>query len=186
MPFQFTPTALEGVTIIDPTHFSDARGFFSESYTLRDFTAAGIDVPFVQDNHSCSRRGVVRGLHFQREHPQGKLVRAVTGHVLDVAVDIRPRSATFGQWVAVELSGQNRRQLYIPPGFAHGFLVLENDTHLLYKCSEYYMPRHDAGIRWDDPRIGIDWSLTRFGLQPDELILSDKDRALPLLAQALE
>lgn len=185
MPFKFTPTALEGVMIVDPAHYVDARGFFMESYSLRDFAAAGIDTPFVQDNHSLSRRGVVRGLHFQREHPQGKLVRVAQGRVLDVAVDIRPASATFGQWVSVELSGENRRQLYIPPGFAHGFLAIEEDTHLLYKCTEYYMPDHDAGIRWDDPTIGIDWRLADFGLQPGELVVSQKDLALPALEQIL-
>lgn len=185
MAFIFTDTALEGVKIIEPAAYADNRGFFMESYSRRDFADAGITEDFVQDNHSWSRRGVLRGLHFQKEYPQGKLVRVVTGSVLDVAVDIRPGSSAFGRWVTALLSASNRRQLYIPPGFAHGFLALEDDVNLMYKCTQLYMPQYDAGIIWNDPAIGIDWGLEQAGLSLSDLILSPKDLALPVLAGAL-
>ncbi len=182
--FNFTPGRLEGVIIIDPASYGDDRGFFMESYSRRDFQAAGLPMEFVQDNHSCSRRGVVRGLHFQRVKPQGKLVRVVRGSILDVAVDLRPGSPTFCQWETVLLSAENRREFYIPPGFGHGFLALEDDTHLIYKCTQYYYPQFDAGIVWNDKKIGIDWEFEKHGLGASGLILSAKDLALPTVAES--
>ena len=174
-------TALDGVLILEPKVFGDARGFFMESYNRRDFAAAtGLDMDFVQDNHSRSRRGVLRGLHYQIKQPQGKLVRVVRGAVFDVAVDIRRSSPTFGQWAGVELSEENNRQFWIPPGFAHGFLVLSESADFLYKASDWYAPEHERGIAWNDPAIGITWPLDAIG----EPLLSDKDRAAPALAQA--
>ena len=174
-------TPLEGVLILEPKVFGDARGFFMESYNRRDFAAAtGLDVDFVQDNHSRSRRGVLRGLHYQIRQPQGKLVRVVRGAVFDVAVDIRRSSPTFGRWAGVELSEENQRQFWIPPGFAHGFLVLTESADFLYKATDWYAPEHERGIAWNDPAIGIEWPLDAIG-QP---LLSDKDRAAPALAQA--
>ncbi|MBR6976324.1 MAG: dTDP-4-dehydrorhamnose 3,5-epimerase [Ottowia sp.] len=174
-------TPLEGVLILEPKVFGDARGFFMESYNRRDFAAAtGVDVDFVQDNHSRSRRGVLRGLHYQIQQPQGKLVRVVRGAVFDVAVDIRRSSPTFGRWTGTELSEDNQRQLWIPPGFAHGFLVLSESADFLYKASDWYAPEHERGIAWNDPAIGVEWPLDAIG----EPLLSDKDRAAPRLAQA--
>ena len=174
-------TPLEGVLILEPKVFGDARGFFMESYNRRDFAAAtGLDVDFVQDNHSRSRRGVLRGLHYQIKQPQGKLVRVVRGAVVDVAVDIRRSSPTFGRWAGVELSEDNQRQFWIPPGFAHGFLVLSESADFLYKASDWYAPEHERGIAWNDPAIGVEWPLDAIG----EPLLSDKDRAAPPLAQA--
>ncbi|WP_319559797.1 dTDP-4-dehydrorhamnose 3,5-epimerase [Marispirochaeta sp.] len=173
MPFTFNPGEIPGLMIIEPRVFPDERGFFLETYKETDFTAAGIPGPFVQDNHSRSARGIVRGLHFQREpHAQGKLVRVSRGAAWDVAVDIRASSPTFGKWAAVELTEENRRMYYIPPGFAHGFLALADDTELQYKCTAEYHAAADAGIRWDDPEIAIDWPL-------NEVLVSDKDRCLP-------
>ena len=175
------PTELDGAFILEPKVFGDARGFFMESYNRRDFAAAtGLDVDFVQDNHSRSRRGVLRGLHYQIRQPQGKLVRVVRGAVFDVAVDIRRSSPTFGRWAGVELSEENQRQFWIPPGFAHGFLVLTESADFLYKATDWYAPEHERGIAWNDPAIGIEWPLDAIG-QP---LLSDKDRAAPALAQA--
>ena len=174
-------TPLEGVLILEPKVFGDARGFFLESYNRRDFAAAtGVDVDFVQDNHSRSRRGVLRGLHYQIKQPQGKLVRVVRGAVFDVAVDIRRSSPTFGRWTGAELSEENQRQFWIPPGFAHGFLVLTDTADFLYKATDWYAPEHERGIAWNDPAIGVEWPLDAIG----EPLLSDKDRAAPLLAQA--
>ena len=174
-------TPLDGVLILEPKVFGDARGFFMESYNRRDFAAAtGLDVDFVQDNHSRSRRGVLRGLHYQIKQPQGKLVRVVRGAVFDVAVDIRRSSPTFGRWTGTELSEDNQRQFWIPPGFAHGFLVLTESADFLYKATDWYAPEHERGIAWNDPAIGIEWPLDAIG-QP---LLSDKDRAAPALAQA--
>lgn len=165
-------TDIEGVVVIEPKVFGDERGYFFESFNAECFLAeTGIDVAFVQDNESRSKRGVLRGLHFQREpYAQAKLVRVVQGRVLDVAVDIRPGSPTFGNYVATELSGENHRQMFIPKGFAHGYVVLEDDTVFQYKCDEYYHPESEAGIAWNDPQIGIEWPLSE-----DEIILSDKD-----------
>lgn len=173
-------TDIEGVLIIEPTVHGDSRGYFMESFSQRDFAAqTGLEVRFVQDNESRSRRGVLRGLHFQREpHAQAKLVRVVSGRVLDVAVDIRPESPTFGTYVAVELSGTNHRQLFIPKGFAHGYVVLEDDTVFQYKCDEYYHPESEDGIAWNDPQIAIRWPLAE-----SEIILSEKDSNRPTLSE---
>lgn len=160
MPYTVTPTALPGVLILEPKVFGDERGFFYESFSQRDFEAAtGERVTFVQDNHSRSVRGVLRGLHRQDPHPQGKLVRVTVGEVYDVAVDVRPGSATYGRWAAVTLSAENRRQLWIPPGLAHGFLVTSDVAEFLYKTTDYWYPKHERVIRWDDPAIGIPWPL---------------------------
>nr|MCU0890415.1 dTDP-4-dehydrorhamnose 3,5-epimerase [Sandarakinorhabdus sp.] len=150
-------TPLPGVLLIEPRVFGDARGFFLESWNRQSFAEAGLDMDFVQDNHSRSSRGVLRGLHYQLHNPQGKLVRVTQGAVFDVAVDIRRASPHFGRWVGYELSADNHRMLWIPPGFAHGFLVLSDTADFLYKCTTLYDPPSDRGIRWDDPAIGIDW-----------------------------
>ncbi len=173
--FKFIKTPIEGLLIVEPTVFGDERGFFMESYSLKEFEENGIALTFVQDNHSHSRKGVLRGLHFQKKHPQGKLVRVAKGKVFDVAVDLRRSSPTFGKWFGLELSGENKRQLYIPPGFAHGFLALDDNTDFLYKCTDYYYPDDEGGIIWNDPKVSIQWPLERI----DTLIISDKDRALP-------
>jgi len=151
------PTALPGVLLIEPRVFEDARGFFFESWNRRTFAEAGIDAEFVQDNHSRSRRGVLRGLHYQIEHAQGKLVRVVAGAVFDVAVDLRRASATFGRHVALELSAENRRMMYIPPGFAHGFLVVSDAAEFLYKTTDYWYPEHERTLLWNDSALGIEW-----------------------------
>ena len=176
-------TAIEGVVVIEPQVFGDERGYFFESFNAECFLAeTGIDVAFVQDNESRSKRGVLRGLHFQREpYAQAKLVRVVQGRVIDVAVDIRSGSPTFGKYVATELSGENHRQMFIPKGFAHGYVVLEDDTVFQYKCDEYYHPESEAGIAWNDPQIGIEWPLPE-----DEIILSDKDRKHATLKELCE
>ena len=174
-----TETALPGVLLIEPKVFGDERGFFLESWNARSFAESGLDLRFVQDNHSRSDNGVLRGLHYQVEDPQGKLVRVARGTVYDVAVDIRRSSPAFGHWVGYELSDTNHRMLYIPPGFAHGFLVLSASADFVYKCTSFYVAAHDRGIRWNDPTIGIDWPLK--GKPPR---LSAKDAAAPLLAEA--
>ena len=178
---QAIPTALAGVLILEPTVFGDARGFFLESYNRRRFAAAtGVDPQFVQDNHSRSAKGVLRGLHYQLHQPQGKLVRVTQGAVFDVALDIRPGSPTFGRWAGVELTGDNQRQLWVPPGLAHGFVVLSETADFLYKTTDYYAPEHERCIAWNDPAIGIDWPLAAHGI--DAPVLSEKDRAaLPLV-----
>lgn len=175
------PTALPEVLIIEPRVFGDARGFFFESWNEQAFNkAVGYDVRFVQDNHSRSARGVLRGLHYQMPpHTQGKLVRVVSGAVFDVAVDMRRSSANFGRWVGVELSADNHRQLWVPPGFAHGFLVLSETADFLYKTTDFYAPQAEAAVRWDDPAIGIQWPDT--GVPP---MLAEKDAKAPLLADA--
>lgn len=177
-------TELVDVIILEPQVFGDARGFFMESHNRRRFAElTGLDMDFVQDNHSRSARGVLRGLHYQLPpHAQGKLVRVVRGAVFDVAVDIRPDSPRFGQWAGVELSEDNQRQLWVPPGFAHGFVVLSDSADFLYKTTAYYAPEHERSIAWNDPAIGIDWPLAAHGIE--QPLLSDKDRAAPLLAQA--
>lgn len=176
------PTELAGVVIIEPQVWGDSRGYFFESYSQRDFDAQVRPVVFVQDNESRSRYGVVRGLHFQKgEHSQSKLMRVTEGRILDVAVDIRRGSPTFGHHTAVELSAENRRQLFIPRGFAHGFSVLSPAATICYKCDNLYAPQAEGALRWDDPRIGIDWQLA-----PDEVVLSDKDRHNPSLDEAAE
>ena len=173
-------TDIEGVFVIEPQVFGDERGSFFESFNAERFRAlTGIEVAFVQDNESRSKRGVLRGLHFQREpHAQAKLVRVVQGRVLDVAVDIRPKSPTFGKYVMTELSGENHRQMFIPKGFAHGYVVLEDNTVFQYKCDEYYHPEYEGGIAWNDPQIGIEWVVPE-----SEIILSDKDRKHPILSE---
>ena len=154
------PTQLPGVLVIEPTVFGDERGFFYESFNARAFAqATGLELNFVQDNHSRSRQGVLRGLHYQLQDTQGKLVRVTAGEVLDVAVDIRRSSAHFGQWVAVRLSAQNHRQLWVPEGFAHGFVVLSEVAEFLYKTTDYYNPQAERCLRWDDPTLAIDWQL---------------------------
>lgn len=183
MPYQVTPTAIPEVLVLEPRVFGDARGFFFESYNQRDFEqATGLSgITFVQDNHSLSARGVLRGLHYQLPpHAQGKLVRVVRGAVFDVAVDIRRRSPTFGQWVGVELSADNHRQLWIPPGFAHGFLTLSEQAEFLYKTTDYYAPSHERCIAWNDVRLAIDWPRLA-GQAP---LLAAKDAAAPAWGQA--
>lgn len=152
-------TAIDAVKIIDPAVFGDERGFFFESWNEQAFAAEGINDAFVQDNHSRSARGILRGLHYQTDSTQGKLVRVATGSVFDVAVDMRTPSPTFGQWVGVELSEQNRRMLWVPPGFAHGFYVMSESADFLYKCTDQYAPEYEVSIRWDDPQLAIDWPL---------------------------
>ena len=155
------PTTIPGVLILEPRVFKDDRGSFYESFNQRVFEdAVGAPVSFVQDNHSHSRRGVLRGLHYQEVHPQGKLVRVVAGSVFDVAADIRPDSPTFGRWLGLELSAGNRRQLWIPPGLAHGFLVLSDTADLLYKTTDYYAPQHERCVLWNDPTLAVRWPLT--------------------------
>jgi dTDP-4-dehydrorhamnose 3,5-epimerase len=179
---KITPTALPEVLIVEPRVFGDARGFFTESWNEQRFNeATGSTLRFVQDNHSRSARGVLRGLHYQLPpHAQGKLVRCVAGAVFDVAVDLRKSSPNFGKWVGVELTADNHRQLWIPPGFAHGFLVLSETADFLYKTTDYYAPQTEGCVRWDDPAIGIEWPDT--GIAP---LLADKDAQAPLLAQAV-
>ena len=183
MPFTVTPTSLPGVLVLEPKVFGDERGFFFESFNQRDFhQATGLQVEFVQDNHSKSSRGVLRGLHYQVHHPQGKLVRVTQGAVFDVAVDMRRSSAHFGQWVGVELSADNKRQMWIPPGFAHGFLVTSESAEILYKTTDYWYPEHERCLLWSDPAVGIDWPLTdQPHLAPQ---LAPKDAMGKLLTQA--
>jgi dTDP-4-dehydrorhamnose 3,5-epimerase len=172
-------TALPEVLIVEPEVFGDARGFFMESWNARAFAeAAGVALPFVQDNHSRSARGVLRGLHYQLQRPQGKLVRVVRGCVFDVAVDLRRGSPNFGQWVGVELSEDNHRSLWVPPGFGHGFVVVSEAADFLYKTTDYYDPSDERSVRWNDPRIGVAWPLR------GEPALSAKDAAAPMLAEA--
>jgi dTDP-4-dehydrorhamnose 3,5-epimerase len=172
-------TAIEAVKLIEPTVFGDDRGFFMETWNQRVAADAGLDLNFVQDNHSRSSRGVLRGLHYQMQDTQGKLVRVTAGAVFDVALDIRKSSPTFGQWVGYELSAENKRMLWVPEGFAHGFLTLRDGTDFQYKCTHYYAPSHERTIAWDDPAVGIHWPLD--DITP---LLSDKDRAGVCLAQA--
>jgi dTDP-4-dehydrorhamnose 3,5-epimerase len=173
------PAAHPDVALIEPRLFGDDRGFFFESWNARAFASAGIDRAFVQDNHSRSAAHVLRGLHYQLAHPQGKLVRVTAGRAFDVVVDLRRSSSRFGQWLGVELSAENRMMLWVPPGFAHGFLSLEDDTEFLYKCTDYYAPEDERTILWSDPRIGIEWPL--HGARP---LLSGKDEAGLLLQDA--
>jgi dTDP-4-dehydrorhamnose 3,5-epimerase len=172
-------TSLPEVLLLEPDIFGDSRGFFMETYHAKKFAELGITNVFIQDNHSLSKQGTLRGLHYQLDHPQAKLCRVVRGQVLDIAVDIRQGSPTFGQWVSAILSAENKRQIFIPRGFAHGFFVLSSEAEFLYKCDEVYVPNDQRGILWNDPEIGIDWQIAR----KSEVLLSDKDRALPLLNQ---
>ena len=174
MLFEIKSLSIDGLFFIQPKLFGDARGYFLETYSAPDFAAAGITARFVQDNQSKSTKGVLRGLHYQKTHPQGKLVRVITGEVFDVAVDLRSGSPTFGKWEGVILSGETQNQFYVPQGFAHGFLVLSEEAIFAYKCTDFYHPEDEGGIRWDDPAIGIVWP--DLGIQP---LLSAKDLALP-------
>ena len=175
---QVSPTKIPDVLTIEPKVFADDRGFFMESFKKQQYAEAGIDLPFIQDNHSGSKQGVLRGLHYQIEHPQGKLVRVVKGAVYDVAVDIRKSSPTFGQYVGEVLSEENHRQLWVPPGFAHGFVVISETAEVTYKCTTYYAPQHERSLLWNDPALGIEWPPV------GEVLLSDKDRHAPALAKA--
>lgn len=171
-----TETKLPGVLVIEPKVFGDTRGFFKEVFQAERYKAAGVDIPFVQDNHSRSQKGVLRGLHFQKTRPQGKLVSCSYGAVYDVAVDIDPNSATFGSFVGIELSGENHLQLWIPPGYAHGFCVLSDVADFHYKCTDCYFPSDEGGLIWNDPEVAIDWPVRN-------PLLSDSDRNHPRLAE---
>ncbi len=188
-----TKTPIEGLCIIEPAVHFDDRGYFMETYNQDDMRKAGMNMVFVQDNQSMSAKGVLRGLHFQKEHPQGKLVRVIKGAVFDVAVDLRMGSKTYGSWYGIELSAGNKKQCYIPEGFAHGYLVLSDEAELCYKCTDFYHPGDEAGIAWNDPDVGIIWPGV-LGTYPgdarvagytladgDTLIMSDKDQKWPKL-----
>ncbi|MBX7219862.1 MAG: dTDP-4-dehydrorhamnose 3,5-epimerase [Blastocatellia bacterium] len=176
---KFLPTELPEVIIIEPVVFRDTRGFFLETYQARKYREGGIDVTFVQDNHSRSSRGTLRGLHAQRTKPQGKLVRVIQGEIYDVAVDIRPHSPTFGRWVGLTLSAENFLQVFVPPGFAHGFCVVSETAEVEYKCTDFYNPGDEIGICWNDPALAIPWPVT-------EPILSTKDANHPCLSELIE
>ena len=167
-----TPCDIEGLYVIEPTVFKDERGYFVETYNQNDMKEAGLDMVFVQDNQSMSTRGVLRGLHFQKQFPQGKLVRVVRGKVFDVAVDLRSDSKTYGKWFGVELSAENMKEFYIPEGFAHGFLVLSDEAEFCYKCTDFYHPGDEGGLAWNDPEIGVEWPLE----EGVDLIISEKDQ----------
>jgi len=171
-------TAIPDLVIVEPRVFGDERGFFLESWNRKVFAELGLDLDFVQDNHSRSARGVLRGLHFQNPNPQGKLVRVVAGRAWDVAVDLRRSSPTFGQWAGIELSAENKRMFWVPPGFAHGFVSLEDGTDFVYKCTSFYEPANEHSLLWNDPALGIEWPLE--GLEPQ---LSAKDQAGKPLAE---
>lgn len=175
--FKFEKTEIEGVVIIEPTVFGDERGYFMECYNENEFHEAGINAKFVQDNQSMSKKGVLRGLHFQTKHAQGKLVRVLKGEVFDVCVDVRKGSKTFGKWAGILLSEENKRQFYIPEGLAHGFLVISDYAEFTYKCTDFYHPEFDSGILWNDKDIGIEWPLEGI----EEVLLSEKDKNLKLL-----
>ena len=167
-----TRCEIEGLCVIEPIVFRDARGYFVETYNYNDFKAEGLDMVFVQDNQSMSVKGVLRGLHYQKQFPQGKLVRCVRGTVFDVAVDLRASSKTYGKWYGVELSAENKKQFYIPEGFAHGFIVLSDEAEFAYKCTDFYHPGDEGGLAWNDPEIGVEWPIEE-GM---ELIISEKDQ----------
>ncbi len=175
---ELIPTKIEGLFIVEPRVFGDDRGFFLESWNRATFTQLGLNLDFVQDNHSRSAKGVLRGLHYQQPNPQGKLVRVVSGRAWDVAVDLRAGSSTYAQWVGVELSAENKRMFWVPPGFAHGFVSLENGTDFLYKCTAFYDPANEHTLAWDDPSVGIDWPLEE--IEPE---LSAKDKLGKSLSQ---
>lgn len=178
--FEFIETGIEGMFIVEPTVFEDNRGFFMETFNERDFKDAGYDLKFVQDNQSKSTKGVLRGLHFQIKYPQGKLVRVTKGKVFDVGVDLRSDSDTYGKWFGAVLSDENKRQLYIPPKFAHGFVVLSDEAEFLYKCTEFYHGEDEGGIIWNDEDIGVEWPLDDI----DEVILSEKDKLWPTFKES--
>ncbi len=166
-----TTCEIEGLCIIEPTVFKDERGYFVETYNQNDMKQAGLDMEFVQDNQSMSSKGVLRGLHFQKQYPQGKLVRVIRGSVFDVAVDLREQSKTFGKWFGVELSAENMKQFYVPKGFAHGYLVLSDEAEFCYKCTDFYHPGDEGGLLWNDPEIGVQWPIEE-GMK---VTLNDRD-----------
>ena len=170
-------TPIDGVLILTPAVYGDERGYFTETYNENDFVAAGITCRFVQDNQSRSRRGVLRGLHFQKTHPQSKLVRVLEGEVFDVAVDLRPDSPTYGQWTGVLLTADNHKQFFVPRGFTHGFLVLSESATFAYKCDDFYHPEDEGGLAWNDPTVGVEWPIP----SDMELLLSEKDKKQPTL-----
>ena len=174
--FNFIKTEIEDLILVEPTVFGDSRGYFMETYQKEEFKAGGIDADFVQDNQSCSGKGVLRGMHFQKKNPQGKLVRVVSGAVYDVAVDLRKDSKTYGKWQGFVLSAENKKQLYVPEGFAHGFLVLSDSAEFVYKCTRYYDGSDEGGLMYNDPDLNIDWTAHFDG----EFIISDKDKKHPL------
>ncbi|OZC34895.1 dTDP-4-dehydrorhamnose 3,5-epimerase [Marinobacter vinifirmus] len=178
---KITETKIPAVKLIEPKVFGDERGFFMETWNERAFREAGIDATFVQDNHSRSVKNTLRGLHYQIKQPQGKLVRVTRGEVFDVAVDLRTNSPTFGQWVGEYLSEENNRILWVPPGFAHGFLVTSDTADFQYKCTDFYAPEHDRSIRWDDPTLNVNWDVAN----PQDLLLSGKDKEAQNLEQAM-
>lgn len=175
----FIKTQIDGVYIIEPQGFGDQRGYFMETYNRKEFIQAGLNIDFVQDNESKSRKGVLRGLHFQKKHSQGKLVRVIKGEIFDVVVDLRLGSKTYCNWESFILSEENKKQLYIPKGFAHGFLVLSDEAIFNYKCTDFYAPEYDGGIRWDDLELNINWPIDRV----DNIILSEKDKVHPSLKE---
>ena len=177
--FNFIETKIKDLYIIEPKVFGDDRGYFMESYNRRDFVEAGLDMRFVQDNESKSKKGVLRGMHFQTKFTQGKLVRVIQGEVYDVAVDLRKGSPTYGAWEGILLSSENKKQFYVPEGFAHGFLVLSDEAVFNYKCTNLYSPEYDGGLLWNDPEVGIEWPLDGI----DEIILSEKDKKQPTLKE---
>lgn len=181
--FSFLSTSIEGVKVIDANAYGDERGYFMETYKRSDFIRGGISAEFVQDNQSSSTKGVLRGLHFQINHPQSKLVRVVSGEVFDVAVDLRPGSQTYGKWEGVVLSAENKRQFFIPRNFAHGFLVLSDTAEFCYKCDDIYHPNDEGGLMWNDPDIGITWPALQGNTEflPEGIILSEKDKVHPAL-----
>lgn len=179
--FKFIGTGIKGLYVIEPTVFGDNRGYFMETYNLNEFKEAGLNMNFVQDNQSKSKKGVLRGLHFQKRYPQGKLVMVISGEVFDVAVDLRKDSPTYKKWYGVVLSSENKKLLYVPEGFAHGFLVLSDEAEFTYKCTEFYHPEDEGGIVWNDPEIGIEWPVSDI----NQIFLSDKDKALKTLKEQI-
>lgn len=173
--FKFEEQRIKGLYVVEPRVFGDERGYFVETYHQEDFLAGGIKENFVQHNQSMSRKNVLRGLHFQTKHPQGKLVRALKGEIFDVAVDLRGSSPTYGQWYGITLSDENKKMLYVPPGFAHGYLVLSEEAVFSYLCTDFYHPEEEGGLMWNDPSIGVEWPMEK-GVQP---ILSEKDKIYP-------
>jgi dTDP-4-dehydrorhamnose 3,5-epimerase len=184
--FKRIETGIKDLVVIEPTVFGDYRGFFTETYSKKDFAEIGLTLEFVQDNHSKSKKGVFRGLHFQREMSQGKLVKVVAGSVLDIAVDLRRDSDTFGKWYIVELSAENKKMFYVPEGFAHGFITLEEDTEFQYKCTNYYAPEYDSGIIWNDTTLNINYNFEKYGITLDEILLSEKDQKLQTFKDFVE
>lgn len=173
--FKFNKTSIEGLFIIEPTVYADNRGYFMETYNYEEFKNAGIDVTFIQDNQSKSTKGVLRGLHFQKNYPQSKLVRVINGEVFDVAVDMRTDKDTYGKWVGVLLSADNKKQFFIPKGFAHGFLVMSDVAEFVYKCDDFYHPEDEGGLLWNDKSVGIEWP------EIESIIMNEKDKNLPAI-----